>query len=121
MGPRQPENIFVQKGGPLVKLGSAVRGLKSKQPVDEAVESCDPMPRLHVFSAQLNAWLWLQAQLKENSRAAHAFVTASEFLHPGSPLLAPTNESHDNRMVDFREVQFKKQSQRGHCWLPTFV
>lgn len=57
MGPRQPENIFVQKGGPLVKLGSAVRGLRSKQPVDEAVESCDSMPRLHVFSAQLNAWL----------------------------------------------------------------
>lgn len=82
------------------------------------------MPRLHVFSAQMNAWLWLQAQLKENSCAAHAFVTASEFLHPGSPLLAPTNESHDNRMVDFavtREVQLKKQSQRGQCWLPTFV
>jgi len=57
MGPGQPENIFVQKGGPLVKLGSAVRGLRSKPPVDEAVESCDPMPRLHVFSAQLKAWL----------------------------------------------------------------
>jgi len=57
MGPGQPENIFVQKGGPLVKLGSAVRGLRSKPPVDEAVKSCDPMPRLHVLSAQLKAWL----------------------------------------------------------------
>lgn len=110
MGPGQPENIFVQKGGPLVKLGSAVRGLRSKPPVDEAVESCDPVPRLHVFSAQLNAWLWLQAQLKKNSRAAHAFVTASEFLHPGSPLLAPTNESHRNRMVDFAVTLFEKCS-----------
>ena len=73
------------------------------------------MPRLHVFLAQLNALPWLQAQLKEDSRIAHACVTDSELLHPGSSRMAPKEEtSHDNR----RDFSLPSPSQLGECWLP---
>jgi len=57
MSPKQPENIFVQKGGPLIELQgltTALSGLESKH-VNEASKAFDLMPRLHVFLAQLNA------------------------------------------------------------------